>query len=273
MPGRPELSPTRTLAWLYCAAERGVLATLAGIEREIGASLAPGVDHQVAHTRLAWWREECARCAAGRPLHPLTRELAAQFAPQPAPLAGLVGFVDTAVWDLAGATFETRRELDAYCARWSAALVEPLARHAAPRLAPQRAQRLGRTLRELELLLALAADARLGRLRLPLDELAAAQVPPAGLAQPPWNAALVRVVRSRHRQLRAELAAAVAALAPDAQAPLRGLLVWAALTAAHSRRAERDLPHAGAAREHLPLDGWRAWRTARRAQANRLRLS
>lgn len=272
MPGRPELSPTRTLAWLYSAAERGVLAALAGIEREIGASLAPALDHQVAHTRLAWWREECARCAAGRSLHPLTRELAAQFA-EPALLAGLAGFVDTTVWDLARATFETRTELRAYCARWSAAFVEPLARHATPRLAPAHAQRLGRTLRELELLLALAADARVGRLRLPLEELAAAQVPPESLAQPPWNAALVQLVQTRHHELRTELAAAVAALAPQARAPLSGLLVWTGLTAAHSRRAERDLPHAGAPRDHLPLDGWRAWRTARRAQANRLRLA
>ena len=272
MPARPELSPTRTLAWLYSAAERGVLATLAGIEREIGASLAPALDHQVAHTRLAWWREECARCAQGRPLHPLTRDLAAPFA-QPAPLAGRAGFVDTAVWDLARATFETRAELRAYCARWSAAFVEPLARHAAPQLAPESAQRLGRTLRELELLVALAAEARRGRLRLPLEELAAAQVAPESLAQPPWSAALAAVVRTRHRELRTELAAAVAALAREAQAPLCGLLVWAELTAAHSRRAERDLPHAGAPRDHLPLDGWRAWRTARRAQASRLHLA
>ena len=180
--------------------------------------------------------------------------------------------VDTTVWDLARATFETRAELRAYCARWSAALVEPLARHAAPQLAPEHAQRLGRTLRELELLLALAADARLGRLRLPLDELAAAQVPPESLAQPPWNAALAALVRTRHGELRTALAAAVAALAPAAQAPLCGLLVWTGLTAAHSRRAERDLPHAAVARDHLPLDGWRAWRMARHAQANRLRL-
>lgn len=272
MPGRPELSPTRTLAWLYSAAERGVLATLAGIEREIGASLAPALDHHVAHTRLAWWREECARCVAGRPLHPLTRELAAQFA-EPAQLAGLAGFVDTTVWDLARATFETRAELRAYCARWSAAFVEPLARHAAPQLAPEHAQRLGRTLRELELLLALAADARLGRLRLPLDELESVHATPESLAAAQWPPGLTGLVRARHRAARAALADSVAALAPDAQAPLRALLVWAAMLSAHSQRLERDLPRSAAPGEYrAPLDGWRAWRAARRAQRNRLQL-
>ena len=273
MPGRPDLPPTRTLAWLYSAAERGVLAALCGLEREVGASLAPGLDHQVAHTRLAWWREECARCLEGRAQHPLTRELGPLFAGQPAALAGLGGLVDTAVWDLAAATFETRRELDAYCERWSAALVEPLAHHAVPDLAPGQARRLGRTLRELELLLALPRDARAGRLRLPLDELAAAHAAPASLASPRWPPGLAALVRARHRALRTELAAAVAALAPPQQRPLRGLLVWAALTAGHSRRAEGDLPRAAAAGEHhAPLDGWRAWRDARRAQAHRQRL-
>lgn len=41
-------------------------------------------------------------------------------------LAGLCGIVDVAVWDLAGATFETRRELDAYCQRWATGMIETL---------------------------------------------------------------------------------------------------------------------------------------------------
>jgi phytoene/squalene synthetase len=58
----------------------------------------------------------------------LTRELVKAYGPvpggQPSPLAGISGFVDTAVWDLAGATFETRKELAAYCDRWAAAMFE-----------------------------------------------------------------------------------------------------------------------------------------------------
>ncbi len=273
MPARPDLPPIRALAWLYCAAERPVLAALCGIEREIGASLKPGLDHQIAHTRLAWWREECARCAQGQPVHPLTRELTACFAAEPGALAGLTGFIDTAAWDLAAATFDTRRELTAYCERWSAALVEPLACHAVPQLPPERVRVLGRSLRELELLIALVPEARAGRLRLPLDELAGAHADPEGLAYAPWPAGLVQLVRARYAELRAALATSVAALAPDCQAPLRGLLVWAAIGAHAAARAQRDLPRAAAARDHhAPLDGWRAWRAARHADAGRLRL-
>jgi phytoene/squalene synthetase len=123
----------RYLACLYSPeAQQPVLTKLCEIESEIEGSLRQGIDHHVAHARLQWWQEECARCAQGRPVHPLTRELVKAYgapaaARQPSPLAGVSGFVDTAVWDLAGATFETRKELTAYCGRWAAAMFETAA--------------------------------------------------------------------------------------------------------------------------------------------------
>jgi phytoene synthase len=268
MPVRPELSATRALACLYCPPrQRALLEALCALEREIGASLAPGLDHQVAHTRLVWWREECVRCEHGEPVHPLTRELAGLCGSTGA-LAGLTGFVDTAVWDLAAATFQTRRELQAYCERWSAAMIEPWARWAAPALEPAQVRGLGCDLRETELLLALAAEARAGRLRLPLAELEHARVEPEELAQPPWRPALAGLVRERHGQLRAALSAGIAALPASARAALRGMAVWAAIAAAQSRRAQAMLPQANITGEsRAPLDGWRAWRAARRALA------
>jgi 15-cis-phytoene synthase len=284
---QPDPSPTRRLAWLYSSTvQRPALAALLALEREIGGSVRPGLDHQVAHTRLAWWREECARTAQGSPAHPLTRELAALFgspAPAPvgsapvgsapvgpaavasAPLAGLAGFVDTAVWDLSCATFETRRELTGYCERWSAAMIAPLVSLALPDVPTVEARALGVSLHEIELLLGLAADARSGRLRVPLDELERAQLAPESLAQPPWPPALAELLRHRHQQLRASLGAALDALPPTARPALRGLIVWATLAGTASVRAERRLPRESTARDHhAPLDGWRAWRVARR---------
>jgi 15-cis-phytoene synthase len=279
MPARPDAPATRALAWLYAPApQRAALAALCALEREIGASLRRGLEHDVAHARLAWWREECERGAQGRPQHPLTRELAHACAPAgAAPFAGLRGLIDTAAWDLAAATFATRRELTGYCERWSAAMIDPLAHLATQGAAPDaaaavctQASALGVKLREIELLLALAPDARAGRLRLPLDELDAVQVEAACLAQPPWPAGLAALVRERHGQLRRALEAGVAELAPAARAPLRGLIVWAAIACGHSARAERLLPDASASRNPQRLsDGWRAWRAARRAAAGR----
>jgi phytoene synthase len=272
MRATPAPAATRALAQLYCpAAQRALLAALLNIETEIAASLRPGLDHQVAHARLAFWREECARCAAGHPAHPLTRELlAACRGEDRTVLGGLGGLVDTATWDLAAATFGSRRELTAYCERWAEAIVLPLARCAAPGLAPEIGRALGAALREAELLCGLAREAASGRLRLPLDELEASGATAAQLARPPWPPALAARIAQRHRELRLALAAAGGAVAPAERPPLRALLVWAALAAAHSRRAERRLPDAlPAGEDHAPLDAWRAWRAARRADAGR----
>jgi 15-cis-phytoene synthase len=279
MSAKPEADTPRFLAWLYApASQQPVLAALAGIESEVAASVRPGADHHVAHTRLEWWRAECARCAAGNPAHPLTRQLRerlAQLAAAPradAALAGLAGLVDTATWDLAGATFERRGELAAYCRRWATAIMAPLALACEPPAAPDWSE-WGATLRELELLGELAREARRGRLRLPLDELAQAGVAPQALATPPWPPALAAIVRGRHRALRGQLAAAVAGVAPAAQPAARGLLVWSALAWQASVRAERALPHPpGASLASAAAANWRAWRAARAAARGRFEL-
>ncbi len=267
---RPETSGLRSLAWLYCSpTQRLALTTLTAIEREIGASARPGLDHQVAHARLEWWREECERTARGRPGHPLTRELTGLFAAMGAePLEGLPGLVDTAAWDLAGATFESRRELVAYCERWSAALIAPLMRLAVTDSPLTQAYAIGVSLRQLEMLLTLAPDALVGRLRLPLDELERAGVTPASLARPPWPAALADLLGRRHHELRAALGMSVEALAPLIRKRLRGVIVWARLACIASTRAQKRLPQASSPRDHhAPLDGWRAWRAARQVDS------
>ena len=271
----PGESSTRLLACLYASeSQRPLLSALCALEEEIGASLKAGLDHSIAHVRLAWWREECARCAAGTPCAPLTRAIGAHFgAAERSALAGLAGLVEVAAWDLAAATFATRRELTAYCERWSAGLIVPFAQFAAPRLDTASALALGTTLRAIELLGSLADDARSGRVRLPLDELEAAQADPADLLTPPWRAALAAHLARRHRELRTELSVWVRALPGAAQPQLRALLVWARLAVLESQRIERRLPQPPAASDHRgALDGWRAWRAARRAGSGTLVL-
>ena len=101
MPDRTELPATRALARLYSLPpQRAVLDAVTGIEGEIAASIRPGIAHEVAHARIAWWREECVRCAQGQARHPLTRALAASLPGRLDLLAGLNGLTDTATWDL-----------------------------------------------------------------------------------------------------------------------------------------------------------------------------
>ncbi len=318
------LSSERYLAWLYSTPEQQpVLTVLCQIEAEVAASLRQGVEHHVAHARLQWWRDECARAAEGSAVHPLTRELvravgsrlaaavgsptsidaaAANVMPSSATnagvvsssaasgntatsriagavsgLAGISGFVDAAVWDLAGATFETRKELTAYCERWSAAMFATAVQGRGSESTSSRSlqiRALGAAVREVELLAGLAREAHAGRIRVPLDELERAGVEVSSLAKAPWPAALVNLLRERHESLRNTIAAGVAQFGRDEQASIRGLLVWAALAWRLSQRAQRALPHVLQPRQyHALADGWYAWRAAHRASAGRLRLN
>jgi len=274
MPTRAE-APARALARLYTPrAQQEIFGLLLAIESQVRLCLAPQLEHQVAHARLAWWHEEAERLAQLRPEHPLTRALLAALAPQtPAAHTSVAGFAQLARWDLAAATFQSRRELEVYCRRWSAAALGPLAQLAFGDAAHPATLALGASLHGLELLNELPLAARRGRLRLPLDELTQAGVASAELAAAPFGAALSGLVRGAHQRAQGELAAAVAALAPHEQAGLRGVLVWASLAAAASRRAVAALPHAATPGDHAGLlDGWRAWRAGRRALRGHLRL-
>jgi phytoene synthase len=281
MPATPELHSARYFALLYAsAANRPALEALFGIEHEVFGSLRAGLDHHVAHSRLQWWREECERAAHGRPVHPLTKGLvsALNAAVGLPGLAGLCGIVDVAVWDLAGATFETRRELDAYCERWAAGMIEPLV--APPPASPASATRttdwraLGAAMREVELLTDLAREAHYGRIRVPLDELERANVDTSTLAKPPWPHAVTEQLRARHESLRNNISRILIDVDREQQPALRGLLVWAALTWRSSQRAERALPERlRPGRIDAISDAWFAWRIARRATIGRFRLN
>ncbi|HKT71745.1 MAG TPA: squalene/phytoene synthase family protein [Steroidobacteraceae bacterium] len=261
------MTPSRYFACLYSPEPaKGVLEALCSLETEINSSLRPGLDHQVAHSRLQWWRDECERTIEGRPAHPVTRQLLA-VARHGASFAELAGFVDVATWDLANATFATRRELAAYCERWARAMLTPLADTSSR----QSVMALGVSLHELELLDRFAEDARRGRLRLPLDELACRDIDPLSAATPTeWPDSLASLLSERRRTLRALLAKSAAALEIGEQTQLRGLLVWCALA---WRRSQHD-PRRGAERGRLESlrDAWSAWRAARGAQSGRFQL-
>jgi phytoene synthase len=247
-----------------------VFALLCEIESEVAGSLRAGIEHQVAHARLQWWSEECERTAQGRSVHPLTRELV-KASGDPSRLAGIRGFVDTAVWDLASATFETRKELTAYCERWAAAMFETAAA-LGPAAARMRA--LGAAVRELEMLENLAQEAHAARLRVPLDELERGGVDVHDLPKLPWPAALGTLLSQRHEALRAIIRDGISAFGREEQPGLRGLLVWGALAWRQSLRAQRALPGTIEPRRYDALaDGWQAWRAARRAAAGKLRLT
>lgn len=155
----------RYFARLYASAEqRDVLAALFIIEAEIRATVNSA--HEVAHTRLQWWRAEIDRLINRNAQHPSTRILQATL--PNADFSLLHEFLVAADMDLARMTYSTSKELSAYLER-SGALLQLLDP------APQAIQ-AGALIRRAETLRDLVADARGGRIYWPLDELDAARV-------------------------------------------------------------------------------------------------
>lgn len=171
----------RYFALLYAPPQkRDAVTALYVIDAEIRES-AQSVNHDVAHTRLQWWRQEIDRLVNANPQHPATRILSAQADFDRKQFARLHELLVAADMDLARMTYLNARELRAYCARSGGIVQELIAMLLAGPAAldePARAaaNRIGAGVRQAEMLRDVRQDAYEGRLYLPLDELEKAAV-------------------------------------------------------------------------------------------------
>jgi len=112
----PPAGSIHQLALLYAPQVlRPALQSLLGVRNEIRASLRAGLDHTVAHARLAWWQAECERALAGTSGHPLMRVIDGAARSAGAAIPDLRGLVQAAAMDLAQAPLEDAVTLEIYC--------------------------------------------------------------------------------------------------------------------------------------------------------------
>lgn len=203
-------------------ADAPVLAALFSIEAEVAESLRPALEHDVAHARLQWWREELERLSSASPRHPATRALAAASrarAQSPPDLRGLIEHVEVA---LARAAFLTRGELDTHFAHWAQSVFRCVTGSTfadAERLAAT----AGAPLRELEVLAEFSRHARSGRIYVPLGD------PPRDhtvWSRVPLSAPDHAVLLERRGALIDELRAAASRVPPNQRPHLRAALLW-----------------------------------------------
>lgn len=251
--------------------QRAALTALLIIEMEIRDS-AISANHDVAHTRLRWWRSEVDRMTNGTAQHPAARVLQSEAA-LPHPAWDLLHEVlSGADMDLARMTYHSMDELAAYCARSSGAIYElaallALAPAAADATLRSAVNRIGGALRQTEILRDVREDCRAGRLYLPLEILERHGVGLRELQQPQFSAATQSALREYCEQVLQRLDAALAVLVRTSHALLRPLLVLAAL---HRRLLQRMAAQLGSlARGRIELGAvekpWVAWRAAMRA--------
>jgi hypothetical protein len=178
-------TPVRDLVLRFAPQEqRDALAALLEIEHEVLSAARDGLDHAVAHARLAWWEEELQRLSRADARHPATRRLAAAAAAGGRSPPDLTDLIEVARIDLARVAFLERGELDQYLGLWAGSVFRPLAllglgatdpRTAA---AERYAVTAGPAVREIGLLAAVTVHARAGRVFVPLGD------PPA--PHEPW---------------------------------------------------------------------------------------
>lgn len=263
----------RYFALLYAPADkRDLLAALYVIEKEVRDS-ANNVSHDVAHTRLQWWRGEVDRLMNGAPQHPATRALHANTATLGLDFSWLHELLVAADMDLARMTYTNAAELAGYGRRSGGILFELAAQaltapNALSEPARQTIGEIGSGIRHCELLRDLSQDARRGRIYVPLDDLQAHQLTPADLQSS--TPALKSLLLAFERSTRQRILTGIDAIPKATRWQLRPLLVLAALHLRWLDRFSQHLDKPGHSLEQRvelkPLERvWVAWRAARRA--------
>ena len=253
----PRAAPVREFVLRFApAAQRATLDALFEIEHEVAAAAIDGLEHSVAHAKLGWWDEELARLLQAQPRHPATRRAAAAALASGRTPPDLRRLVEVARVDLARVAFLDRSELDRYLDDWAMALFRPLALSAlgatdARTAAIERyAAVTGPAVREIELLSAVIAHARAGRVFVPLGD------PPSAYERwtsEPLADAESAELRGRLTSLRAVICKSAQSLPVEAREPLAAALVWASLALRTARLTETALPRRLAANRTEPL--------------------
>jgi len=263
----------RYFALLYTPpAKRAAVTALFVIDAEIRES-AQSANHDVAHTRLQWWRQEIDRLVNASPQHPATRALATTERDLCAGYAKLHELLAAADMDLARMTYLTDRELRAYCSRSGGATAELIATtlaHPTPldELARAAVNTIGTTIRATELIRDVRQDAHDGRLYLPLDLLERSAVTLEDLRHKDLPEKSRRALRAFGTPLIDSFQLTFAAVPSAMRAYLRPLYVLGGLHRRLLQRIASSDYAVGAERIELgPLQKpWTAWRAARHAR-------
>jgi len=263
----------RYFSLLYAPPERRtVITALYVIDAEIREA-SQSANHDVAHTRQQWWRQEIDRLVRAAPQHPATRALLENSAVERSQFERLHELAVAADMDLARMTYANDRELRAYCSRSGGVVQEAIATQLLSPLSLDEASRsavnrIGAGVRLTEIIRDLRQDATEGRVYLPIDEMERLALSIEALRAREVSNGLRNGLKTLAALASREMGEAEAQLGALQRAALRPVLVLAGLHKELLRRiAARNY---AIARERIELGPvqkpWTAWRAARRAR-------
>jgi 15-cis-phytoene synthase len=204
-----------------------------------------GTDPAAQRAGLAAWRRDIAHCYADGavPEHPIARQLATAVRRFALPRAALEAIVEGCEMDLERASYETIEDLLPYCYRVASAVglccIEIFGYTDAR--ARDYAVSLGTALQLTNIIRDVGADARSGRIYVPLQDLRSFGVSPDDLRAGRYGDAFVRLMAFQAARAREHYARAWAAFpAADARslvpAEIMGRIYWALLEEIEARR-------------------------------------
>lgn len=253
------------------ARRQPLLTALFALRREFEETVKETSDPAIGRTKLAWWQNEIAALAAGRPSHPVSKALAAHLgngveAEYPAIQTLLAGFE----MDLDQARYLDYANLRRYLQGVGGAFATLVAHAGAG--AQNRAEvgvwaaPLGEALMLAQFVAELGNDARHGRIYIPIDEMQRFNVTAADLINRKYSDAFTELMRFQTNRARAALQTALAAMPAGERRAQRTLRAQAALALALLDEIERDGYQVLHQRIALtPIRKlWVAWRAARR---------
>jgi len=146
-------------------AQRPALTALLTVYLEICEILRECSDVGVAHTKLAWWREEVSLLSEQRPRHPLMVNLA-QYLPKPFTLKELIlEIIESIETDISAPVFQRFQEIESYCRHRGGVLLELAASLAGAQRADTAgaARNLGTSWQLANIVIQTSENARYGR--------------------------------------------------------------------------------------------------------------
>ncbi|WP_028874213.1 squalene/phytoene synthase family protein [Tepidiphilus margaritifer] len=222
---------------------------------------------EVTLTTLSWWANEVEAAFDGEPTHPITRALRLVLADIPWERAFFDELVLAARLRATTMRCASSADLQQLTYRLGAvpALLTVRALGGMEREAQQAAQELGMGLALAELLLGVGADARAGRILVPVEQLQRHDVPAAQVLEGRWSEAFAALMRAQAERVRHHFRAADETVSPAMCEALRPLMARRTVTEALLAEAETlDYRLLDRRLELPPLRQlwltWRGWR-------------
>jgi len=253
-------------AFLFLPPERRrAITALYAFCREVDDAVDESMDAQLAHAKLAWWRQEIAGLFAGNPQHPVTRALQPALAPFGITAERLDEIIDGMEMDLTQTRYLDFVGLERYCYHVAGVvglLAAGIFGYKDARTLDY-AKNLGTAFQLTNIIRDVGEDARKNRIYLPMEDLQRFHVTAADILNARRGEAFVALMRFQVERAQSYYDKALAALPATDRRAQRPGLIMAAIYRALLVEIEREGFQVLRLRTSLtPLRKlWLAWKT------------